>query len=211
MKLFLLTYLSPAASPSVISVQRPSLRPSFSGAGVAAVCRSSVHAASAATALALGWQAELLMVIGTAGKIAPIDGDCFVIDEAVQSDYGAQRADAFAHFTAGSWPIGEAILAPFRAMDLPDIGLPKARIATGDSFVECPAHGARLADALGAALVDMETGAVAQIAHKIGLPWAAIKAASDDANEGSAGDFMTNFRAAADRAARAAEKAIAAL
>lgn len=183
------------------------------GLEVAITCSGigKVNAASAATALALSWQTDMLMVIGTTGRIAAIEGDCFVINEAVQGDYGAQRANGFAHFTAGSWPIGEAILAPFVAMELPDIGLPKARIATGDSFVECLDHGARLADALGAAIVDMETGAVAQVAKRLCLPWAAIKAVSDDANHDSATDFMTHFRAAARRAAIATEEALALL
>ena len=167
-----------------------------------------VNAATAATVLALGHGADLLMIIGTAGKLSDIAGDCFLIDEAVQGDYGAQRPGGFAHFTAGSWPIGEARVEAFRAHPLPDVGLPRARIVTGDAFVECPDHSLRLREGLGGDLVDMETGALAQTARRLGLPWAAIKATTDDANGASAGDFQSNLRRAARRAAEAAERSL---
>lgn len=167
-----------------------------------------VNAATAATMLALGQDADLLMIIGTAGKLSDIAGDCFLIDEAVQGDYGAQRPGGFAHFTAGSWPIGEARVEAFRAHPLPDVGLPRARIVTGDAFVECPDHSLRLREGLGGDLVDMETGALAQAALRLGLPWAAIKATTDDANGASAGDFQSNLRRAARRAAEAAERSL---
>jgi nucleoside phosphorylase len=54
----------------------------------------------------------------------------------------------------------------------------------------------------------METAAVAQVASLLGLPWCAIKAATDEANTDSASDFHVNLAAAARRAAEAAERAI---
>jgi len=168
-----------------------------------------VNAAIAATILATLHHAELLMIIGTAGKLSAIAGDCFVLHEAVQGDYGAQRPDGFTHYTAGSWPIGPASVEAFLAHPLPDIGLPQARIVTGDSFVECPDHSLRLRDGLSGDLVDMETGALAQVAKRLELPWAGIKATTDDANGDSAGDFQENLLRAARRAAEAAEKSIA--
>ena len=67
--------------------------------------------------------------------------------------------------------MGPADTTPFRALDLPHCPLPRARIATGDAFVECPDHAALMATQLDAALVDMETAAVAQVAERFGLPW----------------------------------------
>ena len=58
-----------------------------------------------------------------------------------------------------------------------------------------------MATQLDAALVDMETAAVAQVAERFGLPWAAIKATTDEANGESAGDFSANLARAARRAA----------
>jgi len=168
-----------------------------------------VNASIAATMLAALHHAELLMIIGTAGKLSAIAGDCFLLHEAVQGDYGAQRPDGFIHYTAGSWPIGPASVKAFLAHPLPDIGLPQARIVTGDSFVECPDHSMRLREGLSGDLVDMETGALAQVAQRLGVPWAGIKATTDEANGESAGDFQENLLRAARRAAEAAEKSIA--
>lgn len=170
-----------------------------------------VNAAIAATMLAALHHAELLMIIGTAGKLSDIEGDCFLLHEAVQGDYGAQKSGGFTHYTAGSWPIGPASVEAFRAHPLPDIGLRQARIVTGDAFVECPDHSMRLREGLRGDLVDMETGALAQVAARLGLPWAGIKATTDEANGASAGDFQANLLAAARRAAEAAEKSIAQL
>jgi adenosylhomocysteine nucleosidase len=183
------------------------------GHAVAITCCGvgKVNAAMAATLLATLHHADMLMIIGTAGKLSMLAGDCFVIHEAVQGDYGAQRPNGFIHYTAGSWPIGPAVVEAFLARPLPDIGLPMARIVTGDAFVECPDHSVRLRDGLAGDLVDMETGALAQVAVRLGLPWAAIKATTDDANGESAGDFEDNLLAAARRAAQAAEQAIARL
>lgn len=170
-----------------------------------------VNAALAATMLATLHHAELLMIIGTAGRLSDKAGDCFLIQEAVQGDYGAQRPGGFTHYTAGSWPIGPAHVEAFRAHPLPEIGLPKARIVTGDAFVECPDHSLRLREGLSGDLVDMETGALAQVAQRLGLRWAAIKAVTDDANGESVGDFQANLLRAARRAAEAAERSIALL
>lgn len=167
-----------------------------------------VNATIAATMLATAHRAELLMIIGTAGKLSSVVGDCFLIHEAVQGDYGAQRAEGFTHYTAGSWPIGPARVEAFLAHPLPEIGLPRARIVTGDAFVECPDHSLRLREGLSGDLVDMETGALAQAAVRLGLPWAAIKATTDDANGASADDFQANLLRAARRAAEAAERSL---
>lgn len=167
-----------------------------------------VNAATAAALLAHVHEAQMLMVIGTAGKIGTATGDCFLLHEAVQNDFGARRSDGFAHYRGGSWPIGPADTTPFRALDLPHCPLPRARIATGDAFVECPDHAGLMATQLDAALVDMETAAVAQVAERLGLPWAAIKATTDEANGESAGDFSQNLARAARRAAEAAEAVI---
>jgi adenosylhomocysteine nucleosidase len=167
-----------------------------------------VNAAVAATVLALRYEVDLLLVVGTAGKLSTIPGDCFMITEAVQGDYGAQRPGEFVHYTAGSWPIGPAEVVHFPAHPMPNVGIPSARIVSGDAFVECPDHSAGLRDRLGCDLVDMETAAVAQAAGRLGLPWAAIKATTDDANGESVGDFNTNLKRAARLAAEALEQAV---
>jgi adenosylhomocysteine nucleosidase len=170
-----------------------------------------VAAATAAATLHLAFGAELLMVIGTAAKIGELDGDVFNITEAFQGDFGAQRAHGLVHYTAGTWPIGDARIEAFTALEVPGLDLPNARIATSDLFIEHAPHAARLAETLGVHLIDMETAAVAQTAAILGLPWLAIKATTDAADESSSSAFVENLHAAAAASARAAERAIALL
>jgi nucleoside phosphorylase len=162
-----------------------------------------VNATLAASRLVITHHAEMLFVIGTAGALGDRHA-AFLLTEAIQIDYGARRSNGFAHYRAGDWPIGGAAELPFAAMVI-DSPLPHARIATGDAFVECTAHAAYLRDTLECDLIDMETGAVAQAAAALGVPWAGIKATTDGADGGSAGDFSANLRRASRDAALAAE------
>lgn len=168
-----------------------------------------VNIATAAARLHALHGADLLMTLGTAGKLSAIAGDCFYLARAIQHDYGARRADSFVHYPPGAWPMGPAHVEPFVAMDDPGSGLPAACITSGDAFIEDGAYARHLVAGLDADLVDMETAAVAQYAAQAGLPWAGIKSTTDDANHESAGDFHANLRTASRRAAQATEHLIA--
>lgn len=152
--------------------------------------------------------ADLFIVAGTAGALTGAADHCFWIADAVQHDYGARIADRFVTYNPGSWPMGEAVVTPFPAMSDPGVGLPTARIASGDAFVACPQMSARLRDDLGATIIDMETAAIAQCAQRLGVPWAAIKATTDEANGDSAQDFSANLLAASARAGAAIDELI---
>jgi adenosylhomocysteine nucleosidase len=158
----------------------------------------------------LGGDTDMLMMSGTCGSLGAAPG-AYWLAEAVQHDYGANEPGMFRRYRAGEWPIGEAGEAHFAAMADPGLGLPHARIASGDSFVACPQAAADLADTLGATLVDMEVAAVAQVAARLGKPWAAIKAVTDEANGESAGDFHANLVRAARLAAQEVERLVAAI
>ncbi len=163
-----------------------------------------VNAAMAAT-LAAADGAEMVLMSGTCGRIGAVEAGAFWIAEALQHDYGAEIPGDFVHYSAGAFPIGEARITPFTAMADPGLGLPHARIASGDRFIGCPDRARFIADGLSADLVDMEVAAMAQAAYALGVPWAAIKASSDDANDASGGDFQANLNAASERAAKAME------
>jgi adenosylhomocysteine nucleosidase len=167
-----------------------------------------VNASIAATRLIVSERVRFLLVVGTAGALTMLDSDCFLISAAVQGDYGAVHPAGFVHYAPGAWPIGDATVEAFAAAPLP-LALPRARIVSGDAFVACPDHAGRLRDGLKADLVDMETAAVAQVAHLHGVPWAAIKATTDSADDPSGGEFTANLVAAAGRAATAAQFALA--
>lgn len=170
-----------------------------------------VAAATAASVLAVAGKADLLIVIGTAGKIGARSEQLFKITTAFESDYGARREDRFVHYSAGVVPIGPPKLHFYEAMLTPMLDLPAARIATSDSFVESASHAAYLNASFKADLVDMETAAVAHVASRRRLPWCAIKATTDEANSDSAVDFHSNLAAAARLAAAAAEDLISRL
>lgn len=170
-----------------------------------------VAAATGAALLHAAFGLDLLVVIGTAAKIGGLVGDLFNITEAVQGDYGAQRALGLVHYTAGSMPLGDAPVQAFQALKVPGLDLPSAKIATSDLFIEHAPHAAALSDRLGVHLIDMETAAVAQTAAILGLPWLAIKATTDEADQDSAGSFFDNLLAAAALSAAAAERAISLL
>ena len=167
-----------------------------------------VHAAGAAIFLHQVIRPDLFLIIGTAGQISPLAGNCFYLHESLQADYGAlddsRGNDGFVHYNAGAWPMGPANWQPFQALPMPPaLNLPAARIATADMFVKCPERSSYLRDTLKADLVDMETAAVAQIAHLLDTPWAGIKATTDTADGKSSGDFQENLILAANRAAAA--------
>lgn len=157
----------------------------------------------------LGADADLLLMTGTCGALGAAPG-AYWLAEAVQHDYGAAHPGLFRRYRAGDWPMGEPGEAHFSAIADPGLGLPHARIASGDSFVACPDAAADL-QSLGATLVDMEVGAVAQAAMRLGKPWAAIKAVTDEANDASGGDFQANLRRAARAAAKEVERLVAML
>jgi adenosylhomocysteine nucleosidase len=57
-------------------------------------------------------------------------------------------------------------------------------VLTGDQIVTSrTVRGALVKDFPEAACIDMETGAVAQVAHQNGLPWSALRVISDSADE----------------------------
>ena len=166
-----------------------------------------VNAALCAGALAR--DADLILMSGTCGALGAAPG-AYWIAEALQHDYGATHPGRFRRYRAGDWPMGEPGEAHFAAMVDPGLGLPHARIASGDSFVACPDAAADL-KSLGATLVDMEVGAVAQAAMRLGKPWAAIKAVTDEANGDSGGDFHANLARAARAAGQEIERLVAML
>mgnify|MGYP001601401500 CR=1 FL=1 len=174
-----------------------------------ATCGLGKVNAALAAGLLVG-DADLLLMTGTCGALGAEPGRAYWLAEAVQHDYGANEPGRFRRYRAGEWPIGKAGEAHFAAMPDPGLGLPHARIASGDSFVACPDAAADLKSP-GATLVDMEVGAVAQVAARLGKPWAAIKAVTDEANGDSADDFHGNLARAAHSAGREIERLVAAI
>lgn len=164
-----------------------------------------VNAAIAASHL-IRQGADLLVSMGVAGALRGTKAATYWIRDAVQSDYGAFREGAFNHYRAGVLPFGTQELDAYRAIAMDDHGLPEARILTGDCFMEDAVEADRLAAHLDGDLIDMETGALAQVAAMANLGWAGIRTVSDAAGEGSAADFEANLSTAARASANATER-----
>lgn len=164
-----------------------------------------VNAAMAASHL-IAQGATLLVSMGVAGALRGTEAATYWIRDAVQSDYGAFRDGRFAHYRAGVLPFGPAELEAYASIPLDLHGLPEARILTGDCFMEDSQEAKRLASRLDGDLIDMETGALAQVAAMAGIGWAGIRTVSDAAGEGSADDFQSNLAAAARASANATER-----
>ena len=77
-----------------------------------------------------------------------------------------------------------------------------------DFYLGCGLTRGRLFGAFGGKAVDMESGAVAQVAEAFGAPWLIIRALSDLAGEDSQLDFQVFAAQAAKTAAAAVLKAL---
>jgi adenosylhomocysteine nucleosidase len=93
--------------------------------------------------------------------------------------------------------ISETERAVFR-LDRPRVH--RGLIASGDQFVSTAAEIKRLGAALpGLVAVEMEGAAVAQVCVELDVPFAVIRAISDNANENAATDFMRFVKSVAAR------------
>jgi adenosylhomocysteine nucleosidase len=177
-----------------------------------------VNGALAATILFDRFKCAGIVFSGVAGGLDPAlaVGDLVVGTEIIQHDYGAMVAGALDVYRAGSLPFpqfkGElsfkadpAIIAGARAV-LADSHF--GTILTGDSYLGCGVTRERLFSSFGGKAVDMESGAVAQVAEAFGAPWLIIRALSDLAGEDSQLDFQVFATQAAKKAAAAVLKSL---
>ncbi len=72
----------------------------------------------------------------------------------------------------------------------PSTAIVAGAVAESREVVTTPAQKAALAAQTGAVAVDLETGALAEVAVENGVPWIALRAISDAANEALPGDLL---------------------
>jgi len=87
----------------------------------------------------------------------------------------------------------------------PEINLVAGIIASGDQFIYEPARKDFIIEAFGAACVEMESAAIGHACFLNNVPFVIIRALSDTADEGAAGDFMEFAAAAAKTASEITE------
>lgn len=160
-----------------------------------------VRAARAATLLVRAGAGGLL-VVGVCGALRRAErvGDLIHAERAVQADL-AVRGDREREADPG-------LLAAWRRATPGPAGW----FVTADRPVLSPWRRLRLARAwLGPCVADMETAAAAWVAAEAGLPWAGLRAVSDDVGFGASHGFRANFASQAGRAAATVPALVAAL
>lgn len=188
-----------------------------------------VQTAVVATLLIQQFGCGGLIFSGVAGGLSPdlAIGDAVVATRVIQHDYGALAADGFVRYQPGVPPLpgiptdhGYALdtdvvdtlkstLHGFRLPRLPG-HLPIedrqptvnfGTILTGDQFVNSEEVRNRLFGETGALAVEMEGGAMAQVAERLGVPWLVLRTLSDLAGVDSHIDFNVFTSAVASGAA----------
>ena len=177
-----------------------------------------VNGALAATVLFDRFGCGGIIFSGVAGGLDPAlaVGDLVIATEVIQHDYGAMVQGALEVYRAGALPFpqfrGELSLKANPALiDAARGALADAHfgtILTGDSYLGCGQTRERLFSSFAGKAVDMESGAVAQVAEAFGVPWLIIRALSDLAGEDSQLDFQVFATQAAKTASAAVLKSL---
>lgn len=168
-----------------------------------------VSAAVCATLMVEKYGVCALVNSGVAGGIDPglEPGDAVVASSVVQHDYDTSPIGDPVGMISGLniteiQADGELSDRLCRAALENGIRIKRGIIATGDSFIADRERAKRIRDLFGAVACDMESGSVGQTAYLLGIPFAIIRAISDNGNGKAAEDFPAFTEMAAERAAR---------
>ncbi|MBS0363623.1 MAG: 5'-methylthioadenosine/S-adenosylhomocysteine nucleosidase [Proteobacteria bacterium] len=188
-----------------------------------------VNAAAAATLLLGALGATRLIFCGVAGGLDPglPVGALLLADRLAIHDYGVMAAGRLTSTASGVIPLGapalerpEPVAAEVRATleRLAERIAPRAEhpvglggVITADYFLNCAETRAGLFARFGAQAIDMESGAVAQVAAAWGAPLYVIRTLSDLAGEESHLTYPQMARLAADNSALAVVELLALL
>jgi adenosylhomocysteine nucleosidase len=189
------------------------------GHGVIAVQAriGKVAAAATATVLAERYRVEAILFTGVAGGLGEgvRRGDVVVADEFLQHDMDASplfprfEAPLYGRARFATDPRWSERLANAVKVALPQAGLHRGLVVSGDRFVASAADSRALRNALPDALaVEMEGAAFAQVCLDYGLPYAAVRTVSDRADDTAHGDFQQFIEETASRHSAAIVRAL---
>lgn len=172
-----------------------------------------VQAAYAATRAILEYRPSALVSLGTSGALAPglEIGHIVVADAVVQHDVdvtalGFPRGDLPS--TSTRLPLDAQLCHALAAAARHSLGRGAVHVgvvASGDQFIASPLVRADIHGTFGALCVDMESAAVAFVAHRCQVPFAALRSISDRADGTAAQDFPTFLASACARLAAVLE------
>ena len=167
-----------------------------------------VHAAMCAQTLCDRFGVTHLVNTGIAGSLdAALDiGDLVISVDAMYHDVDVTNFGYVPGQMAGmpaSFPADSALVnAAFAAAEAVNPGhTRKGRVASGDQFVCEQGLKDKIIAVTGAACTEMEGAAIAQAAHRNGVPFVIIRAISDKADNSADMDYPTFERIAAHRCA----------
>jgi adenosylhomocysteine nucleosidase len=184
----------------------------LAGAGI-----GKVNTALVATLLADRFRCRAIVFSGVAGGLDPDlhIGDVVIADRTLQHDAGVIEDERLATYQAGhvpffnptdrlGYPVDPALIERLRAR-LAGFALPPlshaaggagaaprivfGTILSGDQYIHCETTRERLFRELGGGAVEMEGGALGQVAEAFGIPFLDIRALSDLAGKDSRFDF----------------------
>ena len=167
-----------------------------------------VNAALCVQMLCDFYQVTHLVNTGIAGSLdAALDiGDLVISEDAMYHDVDVTNFGYVPGQMAGmpaSFPADSALVnAAFAAAEAVNPGhTRKGRVASGDQFVCEQGLKDKIIAVTGAACTEMEGAAIAQAAHRNGVPFVIIRAISDKADNSADMDYPTFERIAAHRCA----------
>lgn len=166
-----------------------------------------VNSALVATVLADRFGCGAIVFSGVAGGLDPElkVGDVVIADRVIQHDAGLIEDDRLQTYQAGhvpfinptdrlGHPVDDDLLARVRerlhGFTLPTAAIRFGTVLSGDQYLHCEVTRERLQRDFGGLAVEMEGGAVAQVADAFGVPWLVIRALSDLAGHDSRFDFL---------------------
>ncbi len=148
-----------------------------------------VNAALVSTLLIQQFDCDLLVFSGVAGGIDPEMeiGEVVIGESLIQYDYGALNDGRLQVYRAGSIPMGAPDNSAEFSLD-PEIkkiikaalpGVKMGTILTGDVFLQCGETRKALFEQFDGQAIEMEGGAVAQVAEQFGIPAIVVRCLSD--------------------------------
>ncbi len=169
----------------------------WDGAQVTAVqCGIGKANAAAAAAFLIAGGAQVLLNIGLSGAVAPLRRGQLVLGETyLETDFDVTPLGYPPYRKpgqAGPYRADEALLAAFCTR----FSLQKGLLGSGDFFLTDPAKKQRYLDELSVLAFDMESGAIAAVCDKCGVPFLSLRQISDGAD----GESKEEYREFNDRA-----------